>query len=43
MNCEGPCGRLESQDFDEFGGVGMVGEDWMPAVATNRYEVELAA
>ena len=43
MNCEGPCGRRGSQDFHEFGGVGMVSEDWMPAVAANSYEIELAA
>jgi hypothetical protein len=43
MNCEVPCGRLGSQDFHEFGGVGTVSEDWMPAVAANSYEIELAA
>ena len=43
MNCEGSCGRLGSQDFHEFGRVGMVREDRMPAVAANSYEIESAA
>jgi hypothetical protein len=43
MDGESPYRGIRTQNFQEFRGMGMVGEDWEPAVAAEGYEIELPA